>query len=286
MKQLIEKANVLMEALPYIKKFYGKTIVIKYGGSAMTNDELKKSVCMDIILMKYIGISPVIVHGGGKEISELMVKLGKQPKFVNGQRVTDAETVKIVEMVLSGSINKELVGFINSNGGNAVGLSGKDGNLIIAKRLGKGTLQRAPTDDFVGGVKKINPELINLLDEKGFIPVISSVGLGEDGFTYNINADLAAGEFAAALCAEKLILLTDTPGVLDKDGSLISHLDQAKIKKLVKSGVIQGGMMPKIEAGLKALKAGVKKVHIIDGKIEHSILLEIMTDKGVGTEIV
>ncbi|MDD5773725.1 MAG: acetylglutamate kinase [bacterium] len=280
MKQLIEKANVLMEALPYIKKFYGKTIVIKYGGSAMTNESLKRSVCMDIILMKYIGISPVIVHGGGKEISELMVKLGKQPKFVNGQRVTDAETVKIVEMVLSGSINKELVGFINSNGGNAVGLSGKDGNLIISKRLSKNS------GDFIGGVKKINPEVINLLDEKGFIPVISSVGLGEDGLTYNINADLAAGEIAAAVNAEKLILLTDTPGVLDKNGNLIPHLDQAKIKKLIKAGVIQGGMMPKIAAGLKALNAGVKKVHIIDGKIEHSILLEIMTDKGVGTEIV
>ncbi|MEW6089275.1 MAG: acetylglutamate kinase [bacterium] len=283
MKELIEKANILMEALPYIKKFYGKTIVIKYGGSAMTNKELKKLVCLDIILMKYVGISPVVIHGGGKEISELMIKLGKQPEFVNGQRVTDSETVKIVEMVLSGTINKELVGIINNHGGNAVGLSGKDGNLIVAKKLKN---KKPPAGDFLGEVKKINPEVINLLDEKGFIPVISSVGMGEDGFTYNINADLAAGEIAAALGAEKLILLTDTPGVLDKEGNLIPHLDQAKIKKLIKSGVIQGGMMPKIGAGLKALNAGVKKVHIIDGKIEHSILLEIMTDKGVGTEIV
>ncbi len=280
MKQLIEKANVLMEVLPYIKKFYGKTIVIKYGGSAMANEELKKSVCLDIILMKYVGISPVIVHGGGKEISELMVKLGKQPRFVNGHRVTDAETVKIVEMVLSGAINKELVGIINTHGGNAVGLSGKDGNLIVAIKNSKNS------GDFTGKVKKINPEMINLLDKEGFIPIISSVGLGEDGFTYNINADLAAGEIAGALCAEKLILLTDTPGVLDKNGNLITHLDQAKIKKLIKNGIIQGGMIPKIDASLKALNAGVKKVHIIDGKIKHSILLEIMTDKGVGTEIV
>lgn len=276
MKQLIEKANVLVEVLPYIKKFCGKTIVIKYGGSAMSNQELKKNVCLDIILMKYVGISPVVIHGGGNEISELMVKLGKQPKFVSGQRVTDAETVKIVEMVLSGTINKELVGIINANGGSAVGLSGKDGNLIIAKKF----------SDFLGDIQKVNPEIIAILDENGFIPVISSVGLGEDGLTYNINADSAAGEIAGAVNAEKLIILTDTPGVLDKDGNLISHLNQSEIKKLVKNGVIQGGMIPKIEAGLKALNGGVRKVHIIDGRIKHSILLEIMTDKGVGTEIV
>lgn len=282
MKQLIEKANVLVEVLPYIKKFCGKTIVIKYGGSAMSNQELKKNVCLDIILMKYVGISPVVIHGGGNEISELMVKLGKQPKFVSGQRVTDAETVKIVEMVLSGAINKELVGIINANGGSAVGLSGKDGNLIISR----GTACRALTGDFLGEVKKVNPEIIALLDENGFIPVISSVGLGEDGLTYNINADSAAGEIAGAVNAEKLIILTDTPGVLDKDGNLISHLNQSEIKKMLKNNVIHGGMIPKIEAGLKALNGGVRKVHIIDGRIKHSILLEIMTDKGVGTEIV
>ncbi|MFH1288610.1 MAG: acetylglutamate kinase [bacterium] len=286
MKQLIEKANVLVEVLPYIKKFYGKTIVIKYGGSAMANEELKKSVCLDIILMKYVGISPVIIHGGGKEISGLMTQLGKQPKFFKGQRVTDAETVKIVEMVLSGAINKEIVGIINTQGGNAVGLSGKDGNLIVAKKLGRGTLQRALTGAFSGEVKKINPEVINLLDKEGFIPIISSVGLSEDGFTYNINADSAAGEIACAVDAEKLIILTDTPGVLDKSGNLISQLNRSKIKKLIKDGIIQGGMIPKIDAGLKALNGGVKKVHIVDGRITHSILLEIMTDKGVGTEIV
>ena len=283
MKEAIKKAKVLMEALPYIKSFYDKIVVIKYGGSAMLDDDLKRSVIQDIIFMEYVGMHPIVVHGGGVQISELMKKLGKKPKFIKGMRITDKETAEIVEMVLDGKINSEIVQLINKNGGNAAGLSGKDGNLIRAKKLlgGKGEDM-----GYVGEVESINPSIIDVLGKQDFIPIISPIGLGRDGHTYNINADLVAGEIAAALKAHKLVLLTDVKGIYKGKKTLLSTLKIKDAQKLIKKGVIGKGMIPKVNACITALKAGVAKTHIIDGRIPHSLLLEIYTDKGIGTEIV
>jgi acetylglutamate kinase len=294
MKTLIEKADVLIEALPYIRTFYGKTIVVKYGGKAMEDEALKHSVIQDIVLMKYVGMSPVVVHGGGPQISGLMKRLGKEAKFIQGLRVTDRETVDIAEMVLAGTINKEIVSLINQHGGKAVGLCGKDANLIQAQKhfakVTSDTGEQIMADiGFVGDITNVNPKIIQVLEAEGFIPVIAPNGVGEDGQTYNINADTVAGEIAAALRAEKLIILTDTRGILrDKndEGSLIPTLEISEVDELVQSGIIDTGMLPKVEACITALNAGVEKTHIIDGRISHSILLEIFTERGIGTEII
>ena len=291
-KNSMERADILLEALPYIKRFYNKTIVIKYGGHAMVDDELKDKFAQDVVMMKYIGINPVIVHGGGPQIGTLLKKLGKESKFIQGMRVTDEETMDIVEMVLVGMVNKEIVGLINRHGGNAVGLSGKDGNLIKAEKyyLSKEKVKNTPPEiidiGLVGKVKSINADLIVSLSQNSFIPVIAPTGIGDAGETYNINADIVAGEIAAALQAEKLLLLTDVPGVLDKNKQLINTMTNKKALKLIDDGIVEGGMFPKIKCCLKALNGGVKKTHIIDGRLKHAILLEIFTDKGIGTEIV
>ena len=294
MKTLIEKADVLIEALPYIRAFYGKTMVIKYSGKAMEDETLKHSVMQDIVLMKYVGMNPVIVHGGGPQISAMMKRLGKDAKFIQGLRVTDRETVDIAEMVLAGTINKEIVSLINQHGGQAVGLCGKDANLIQAQKhfakVTSDTGEQIMADiGFVGDITNVNPKIIQVLDAEGFIPVIAPNGIGEDGQTYNINADTVAGEIAAALCAEKLVVLTDTRGILrDKNNeeSLIPTLDISEVEELIQNGVIETGMLPKVEACITALNSGVKKTHIIDGRISHSILLEIFTERGIGTEII
>ena len=281
MQKYIQKVETLLESLPYIRQFYDKTIVIKYGGHAMVEERLKQSFAKDIILMKYVGLDPVIVHGGGPQIGELLKKLGKESRFVKGIRVTDDETMDVVEMVLVGKVNKEIVGLINHYGGKAVGLSGKDGGLIKAKKL----KNRGEDMGMVGEVKSVNPKVIETLDRDKFIPVIAPVGVGDDGKTYNINADTVAGKIAAALKAEKLILLTDVQGVLDKNKKLISALSVAEVKKLIKNETATGGMIPKLECCLDAIKGGVSKAHIIDGRVEHAVLLEVFTDAGVGTEI-
>ena len=280
-------AEVLLEALPYIRQFAGKTVVIKYGGSAMEQADLKEQFALDVILLRLVGINPVIVHGGGPQIGALMKRLGKQPEFVGGMRVTDAETVEIVEMVLVGKINKEIVGLINLQGGRAVGLSGKDGTMLLSRRRS----HRLPSGEevdigLVGEVEAVNPEPIRLLEERGFIPVIAPVGVGRDGETYNINADLVAGDVAAALKAEKLIHLTDVEGIKDGQGKLVSHLSRAEAARLIGEGVIDGGMLPKVESSLRALGGGTAKAHIIDGRVPHALLLELFTREGVGTEIV
>jgi acetylglutamate kinase len=288
----MERADILLESLPYIKRFYNKTIVIKYGGHAMLDNDLKDRFAQDVVMMKYVGINPVVVHGGGPQIGSFLKKLGKESKFIQGMRVTDEETMDIVEMVLVGLLNKEIVGLINHHGGNSVGLSGKDGNLIEAEKyflnaeIDKNTPSEIIDIGFVGKVKKINSQLIVSLTQNGFIPVIAPTGIGENGETYNINADIAAGEIAAALSAEKLLLLTDVEGVLDKDKQLINTMSNKEAGELIESGVVEGGMFPKVECCLKALRRGVKKTHIIDGRLKHAILLEIFTDKGIGTEIV
>jgi acetylglutamate kinase len=281
------RAEILLEALPYIRAFSGKTVVIKYGGAAMETAALKDPFALDIILLHLVGIRPVIVHGGGPQIGALMKRLGKEPRFVGGMRVTDEETVEIVEMVLVGKINKEIVGLINHHGGRAVGLSGKDAELIRARRR----MHRLPNGEavdlgLVGEVEAVNPEPIRLLERHGFIPVIAPVGVGAGGETYNINADLVAGEVAAALGAEKLIHLTDVQGILDREGRLISTLTSQEAERLVAEGVIEGGMLPKVESALRALRGGTAKAHIIDGRQPHAILLELFTREGVGTEIV
>ena len=288
----MERAEILIEALPYIKRFYNKTIVIKYGGHAMVDDELKDKFAQDVVMMKYIGINPVVVHGGGPQIGTLLKKLGKESKFIQGMRVTDEETMNIVEMVLVGMVNKEIVGLINRHGGNAVGLSGKDGNLIKAEKyfLSEDKVKNTPPEiidiGLVGKVKTINSELIVSLSQNAFIPVIAPTGIGDAGETYNINADIVAGEVAAALQADKLLLLTDVEGVLGKDKKLINAMNDKEAMKLIEDGVVEGGMFPKVKCCLKALKSGVKKAHIIDGRLRHAILLEVFTDKGIGTEIV
>jgi acetylglutamate kinase len=286
MKWDAEKAAVLVEALPYIRNLAGKTIVVKFGGNAMINEKLKEMFAEDVVLMKFYGLNPVVVHGGGPQISEVMEKMGKKPVFIDGIRITDGETMDIVEMVLGGKINKEFVSRINQYGGTAVGLTGKDGGLILARKLrlsGKG----AGVDrGMVGEVESISPQILKSLEEGRFIPVVAPIGVDRQGRTYNINADTAAGSIAAALKAEKLIFMTDVKGILDEKGSLLSTLNRKEAKRLIRSGTIKSGMLPKVKACMAALDGGVRKAHIIDGRLHHSILLEIFTDKGIGTEIV
>ena len=290
-KSAEQRIQTLIEALPYIQRFKGKTIVIKYGGNAMVDEALKRGFTRDIVLMKLVGMNPVIVHGGGPQIGELLERVGKESKFIEGMRVTDRETMDIVEMVLGGLINKEIVSLINQQGGRAVGLSGKDGSLIRAKKLmvNKGSTTELPSEiidiGHVGEVTGIDPELVALLDSRDFIPVIAPIGVGEDGQTYNINADTVAGKLAITLQAEKLILLTNTAGVLDKKNKVLTGLTSREVDALIADGVIQGGMLPKVNCALDAVKSGVKSAHIIDGRMVHAVLLEIFTDAGVGTLI-
>jgi acetylglutamate kinase len=291
MEKLIEKAKTLIEALPYMQTFRGKTFVIKYGGNAMIDEQLKHSFAQDVVLMRFIGINPVIVHGGGPQIGKTMERMGKKPSFVSGQRVTDQETMDIVEMVLGGKVNKEIVSLINQAGGRAVGLTGKDGGLLQAIKL-KMTKRSDETGEteiidigLVGEVTEVRPGALEALDKGGFIPVIAPVGVGPHGETYNINADLVAGAVAGALKAEKLILLTDQAGILDKDKNLISTLNKKKVETLIEKGVIAGGMIPKTRSCFEALDAGCAKVHIVDGRVPHALLLEIFTKEGIGTEI-
>ncbi len=284
-------ASVLAEALPYIQRFSGKTIVIKYGGNAMIDDTLKAGFARDIVLMKLVGMNPVVVHGGGPQIAHLLERIGKESEFVQGMRVTDTETMDIVEMVLGGQVNKEIVNLIHRYGGNAVGLTGKDGNLICATKMHM--TRNAPELDVseiidlghVGEVSNINTKVLDMLVQDDFIPVIAPVGVGEDGHSYNINADLVAGKIAEALGAEKLILLTNTAGLLDKEGVLLTGLNAESVEGLVKDGTIYGGMLPKIQCALDAVEAGVSSSHIIDGRVEHAVMLEVFTDEGVGTLI-
>jgi acetylglutamate kinase len=292
LKTSVERADILLEALPYIRRFYGKTIVIKYGGHAMVDEELKESFARDVVMMRYIGINPVVVHGGGPQIGSFLKKLGKESKFIQGMRVTDEETMDIVEMVLVGKVNKEIVGLVNRHGGKAVGLSGKDASLIQAEKyyLGGDKAKDTPPEiidiGLVGKVTGINAELIASLTADGVIPVIAPTGVGERGETYNINADLVAGAVAAAIRAEKLILLTDVPGVLNHDKELIPTMNERTSRELIENGTIEGGMFPKVKCCLKALNGGVQKAHIVDGRVKHTILLEMFTDQGIGTEIV
>ncbi len=291
MQELIAKANVLLEALPWIKRFSGATIVIKYGGNAMVEERLKESFARDIILMKYIGLNPVVVHGGGPQIGQVLKAMGIESEFVQGMRVTDRATMDVVEMVLGGKVNKEIVANINLHGGKAVGLSGKDGNLIVARkmemrRVNPDTLTPEIIDiGMVGEVETVHPEIIGALEKSNFIPVIAPIGVGLNGETFNINADLVAGRVAGALKAEKLILLTDVEGVKGPDGRLISTIDIARVPDLINDGTITGGMIPKVNCCVDAAEEGVKKTHIIDGRMEHACLLEIFTDKGIGTAI-
>lgn len=279
-------AHILTEALPYIQRYSGKTIVIKYGGNAMTDEKLKKNFAHDVVLLKQIGINPVIVHGGGPQIGSLLEKVGKESKFIEGMRVTDGETMDVVEMVLGGLVNKQIVNNINQAGGKAVGLSGKDGNLITAEKLNMTNSSSEAIDlGQVGAVKKINPSIVTLLDSEKFIPVIAPIGVGESGESYNINADVVAGEIAAVLSAERLLLLTNTSGVLDKQGELLTGLDKGAVKKLTDDGTIQGGMLPKIQCALDAVDAGTESACIIDGRVPHAVLLELLTDEGIGTLI-
>lgn len=279
--QTQQVAKILIEALPYIQRFHGKTIVIKYGGNAMIDHALKESFARDVVLMKVVGMNPVVVHGGGPQISGTLERVGKQTEFIDGLRVTDAETMDVVEMVLGGLVNKEIVKLINSHHGNAVGLSGKDGDMIRARKLSSGK----PDVDYghVGEVDAINASLVRTLEQKDFIPVIAPIGSGVDGQTYNINADSVAGALASTLQAEKLVLMTNTPGVLNKQGDLLTGLDADQISQLKDDGTIQGGMMPKVDCALDAVLNGVKTSHIIDGRVNHALLLEVLTDKGVGT---
>jgi acetylglutamate kinase len=283
-----QKAQTLAEALPYIKRFFDKTIVIKYGGNAMTDPQLKESFASDVVLLKLVGMNPVVVHGGGPQINEMLDKMGKKGEFIQGMRVTDEETMDIVEMVLGGQVNKEIVNLINRKGGKAVGLTGQDGNFIHAEKLLMANLNN-PEEMIdvgqVGDITKIDPSIINFLDSGDFIPVIAPIGVGPEGETYNINADVVAGKLAEILGAEKLILLTNTPGVLDKDGNLLTGLTPKQIDDLVEDGTLSGGMLPKISSALDAARSGVKSVHIIDGRVEHALLLEVLTDDGVGTLI-
>jgi acetylglutamate kinase len=327
MENPIDKAKVLIEALPYIRRFYNKTIVIKYGGSTMEEERMRRSFALDVVLLKYIGMNPVVVHGGGPQIGEMLIKIGKKSQFIEGMRVTDRETMDVVEMVLVGKLNKEIVSLINQQGGKAVGLSGKDGRLITAKKLkltrskgpslvfkdrigkprsgstlskpqpsdrgaegltnsrGKGEMPEVIDIGMVGEVKAINPGVIEALEKENFITVIAPVGVGEDGETYNINADLVAGKIASALKAEKLILLTDVEGVMDEKRRFMPTLNVKQAKRFIAQKVISSGMIPKVICCLDALNEGVAKTHIIDGRVEHAILLEIFTDVGIGTQI-
>ncbi len=282
------KAQTLAEALPYIKRFHGKTIVVKYGGNAMTDAALQKSFAHDVVLLKLVGMNPVVVHGGGPQIEALLKRIGKTGKFVQGMRVTDAETMDVVEMVLGGAVNKDIVTLINQAGGKAVGLTGQDGGFIRAKKLmlpDKDQPQQMLDIGQVGEIDSIDPQVISVLEAGGFIPVVAPIGVGANGESFNINADLVAGKLAEILKAEKLVLLTNTPGVLDQDGKLITGLTAKNIDALFADGTLSGGMLPKISSALDAARSGVKSVHIIDGRVEHALLLEILTDQGVGTLI-
>ena len=296
MERLIKKADVLVEALPYIRTFAGKTIVIKYGGKAMTEDDLKDGFAEDVVLLKYVGLNPVIVHGGGPQINHMLSRLGIQPTFNRGVRVTDAATMEVVEMVLGGQINQEIVTLLNQHGGKAVGLTGKDGRLILSKPFssknwaqGLGPEDQNSVDEdygFVGEVDVICPQILNKLQQENFIPVIAPIGADRKGVAHNINADLVAGAVAAALKAEKLLVLTDVKGIRDANNRHLSTLSRKDMERMVKKGTIGEGMLPKVRACLTGIEAGVHKAHIIDGRIEHAVLLEIFTDKGIGTEIV
>ncbi|OYV19804.1 MAG: acetylglutamate kinase [Methylococcaceae bacterium NSP1-2] len=282
-------ADVLIEALPYIQRFKGKTIVVKFGGNAMVDEELKHSFARDIVLMKLVGLNPIVVHGGGPQIGQLLTRLGKTSEFVNGMRVTDSETMDVVEMVLGGLVNKEIVSLINQHGGKAVGLTGKDGDFIHARKiqLKKSALDADASEiidlGHVGEVSRIDPAVLDMLGRSDFIPVIAPIGVGADGHSYNINADLVAGKVAEVLKAEKLILLTNTAGILDKQGELLTGLSIKDIDELIADGTISAGMIPKTRCATDALKGGVNSVHIIDGRVEHAVLLELFTDQGVGT---
>lgn len=289
---IVEKAKILISALPYFRRFFGKIIVIKYGGHAMVDEDLKRAFAKDIVLMKYVGIKPIIVHGGGPQISRVMERMGLKPVFVEGQRVTDEETMDVVEMVLVGTVNKSIVSLINQAGGKAVGLSGRDGNLIEVEKM---TIYRYTGEDRppeiidigrVGKVSKVNPEILFTLIESDFIPVIAPVGVGPEGYAYNVNADLVAGAIAGSLKAEKLIYLTDVEGVKDENGTLLSTLFISQVEELIDRGIARGGMIPKLKSARKALLSGVNKVHIIDGRIPHSVIIELFTDEGLGTQII
>jgi acetylglutamate kinase len=288
---MIERANILVEALPYIRRFYQKTIVVKYGGHAMVVEELKESFAKDVVLMKYIGINPVVVHGGGPQIGEMLRRIGKKSDFCDGMRITDADTMEIVEMVLSGKINKEIAALINRHGGRAVGLSGRDAQLIEARKLRivRDTVEDGPAEvidiGLVGEVVRVNIEVLQTLLQSDIIPVIAPIGAGENGETYNINADLVAGAIAGALKADKFLLMTDVPGVLDEEGKLISSMTVGEAQAAMRDKRLRGGMIPKIQCAIDALEAGTAKVHIVDGRLAHAILLEIFTDAGIGTEI-
>ena len=292
MKKRIQKAEILLEALPFIKNFYGKTVVIKYGGNAMSSEYLKEGFAQDIVMMKYTGINPVVVHGGGPQIGKTLDALGIPSQFVDGQRVTNKDMIDVVEMVLGGKVNKEIVSLINRHGGNAVGISGKDGDLIHAKKHKK--VKVSPETDrpeiidmgLVGEITKINARILDILDQNEFIPVIAPIGKGENGETLNINADFVAASIASALNAEKLVLMTDTEGVQKKNGTLIPELTRKEANKLIKSKIICNGMLPKVTCCLNSLKSGVAKTHIIDGRIKHALLLELFTDEGIGTQII
>lgn len=283
-----DKAKILAEALPYIQRFHGKTIVIKYGGNAMIEEHLKQGFARDVVLLKLVGMNPVVVHGGGPQIDDMLKRVGKQGEFIQGMRVTDAETMNVVEMVLGGSVNKDIVNLINRHGGKAVGLTGKDGAFIRAKKMlmaDQKTAGKWINIGQVGEIESIDPALIALLDTQDFIPVIAPIGVGSEGESYNINADLVAGKLAEILKAEKLILLSNIPGVLDKAGNLLTGLTAQRVDELFADGTISGGMLPKIGSALDAVKNGVKSCHIIDGRVQHALLLEILTDQGVGTLI-
>ena len=287
-----ERAHILAEALPYIQRFKGKTIVIKYGGNAMVDEDLKRGFARDVVLMKLVGMNPVVVHGGGPQIGQLLERIGKKSTFIEGMRVTDEETMDVVEMVLGGLVNKEIVSLINHHGGKAVGLTGKDGGLIRARKL---MIKKAQTDaslpseiidiGHVGEVESIDPEVVAVLDTKNFIPVVAPIGVGKDGEAYNINADIVAGKLAVTLQAEKLILMTNTAGVLDKEQKLLTGLSAKDVDRLIADGTISGGMLPKVNCALDAVKSGVRTAHIIDGRVPHALILEILTDEGVGTLI-
>jgi len=282
------EAAILAEALPYIKRFHGRTIVVKYGGNAMTDEHLKQCFARDVVLLKLVGMNVVVVHGGGPQIETMLTRVGKKGEFIQGMRVTDAETMEIVEMVLGGQVNKDVVNLINRAGGKAVGLTGKDGNFIRAKKLllpNKSTPADLIDVGQVGDIVQVDPSLIGHLESGSFIPVIAPIGVGQDGETYNINADVVAGKIAEVLKAEKLVLLTNTPGVLDQAGALITGITPKQIDDMVEDGTLSGGMLPKIGSALDAARNGVKSVHIIDGRVEHALLLEILTDHGVGTMI-
>jgi acetylglutamate kinase len=282
------KANVLAEALPYIRRFHGKTIVVKYGGNAMTDIALQKSFAHDVVLLKLVGMNPVVVHGGGPQIEQLLERLNIKSQFVQGMRVTDADTMDVVEMVLGGAVNKDIVTLINQAGGKAVGLTGQDGSLIRARKMmisAKDDPGQKIDIGMVGEIASIDPGVIAALEQGGFIPVVAPIGIGEDGETFNINADLVAGKLAEVLKAEKLVLLTNTPGVLDKQGNLLTGITPRQIDDMLEDGTLSGGMLPKISSALDAARSGVKSVHIIDGRTPHSLLLEILTDEGIGTLI-